>query len=122
MSCNQSPKLKVINNNLSMKFDYVSSNFVVNGYCLGHQRSLLLHLKNNLIFNPEKSSKLVHWNQSDNDWCQWHGVTCKDGHVTDLDLSYESSIWHYLMKYMFYISRKINSQINMNQFPHLIRD
>ncbi|GAU40708.1 hypothetical protein TSUD_263580 [Trifolium subterraneum] len=66
-----------------------SNNFVANDYCLGHQRSLLLHLKSNLIFNPEKSSKLVHWNQSDDDCCQWHGVTCKDGHVTALDLSQE---------------------------------
>ncbi|RHN58873.1 putative leucine-rich repeat-containing, plant-type, leucine-rich repeat domain, L [Medicago truncatula] len=67
-----------------------SHNFVVKGYCLGHQRSLLLQLKNNLIFNPEKSSKLVHWNQSEYDCCKWHGVTCKDGHVTALDLSQES--------------------------------
>lgn len=64
--------------------------FVVNGHCLAHQHSLLLHLKNNLIFNTTKSSKLVHWNQSEDDCCQWHGVTCKDGHVTALDLSHES--------------------------------
>lgn len=63
---------------------------MVNGYCLDHQRSLLLHLKNNLTFNPTKSTKLVHWNQSDDDCCQWHGVTCKEGHVTALDLSQES--------------------------------
>ncbi|CAJ2655923.1 unnamed protein product [Trifolium pratense] len=68
----------------------ITNNFVVNGYCLGHEHSLLLHLKNNLIYNPEKSSKLVHWNQSDDDCCQWHGVTCQDGHVTTLDLSQES--------------------------------
>ncbi|XP_058771327.1 receptor-like protein 6 [Vicia villosa] len=67
-----------------------TNNSVVNGHCLGHQHSLLLHLKNNLIFNPTKSSKLVHWNQSDEDCCQWHGVTCKDGYVTALDLSHES--------------------------------
>ncbi|GAU40711.1 hypothetical protein TSUD_263610 [Trifolium subterraneum] len=67
-----------------------TNNFVVNGYCRGHQRSLLLHLKTNLIFNNEKSSKLVHWNQSDDDCCQWHAVTCKDGYVTVLDLSQES--------------------------------
>ncbi|AES86942.1 putative leucine-rich repeat-containing, plant-type, leucine-rich repeat domain, L [Medicago truncatula] len=67
-----------------------SNNFVVNGYCHGHQRSLLLQLKNNLIFNSEISSKLVHWKQSEHDCCQWDGVTCKDGHVTALDLSQES--------------------------------
>ncbi|GAU40710.1 hypothetical protein TSUD_263600 [Trifolium subterraneum] len=70
--------------------NFSTNKFLVNGYCFGHERSLLLHLKNNLIFNPEKSSKLVHWNQSDDDCCQWHGVTCKDGHVTALDLSHES--------------------------------
>ncbi|GAU40709.1 hypothetical protein TSUD_263590 [Trifolium subterraneum] len=69
---------------------FSTNNCLVNAYCLGHERSLLLHLKNNLIFNPEKSSKLVHWNQSDDDCCQWHGITCKDGHVTALDLSHES--------------------------------
>ncbi|CAL5210862.1 unnamed protein product [Lathyrus oleraceus] len=65
-------------------------NFAANDYCLDHEHSLLLHMKNNLIFNPMKSSKLVHWNQSDEDCCQWHGVTCNDGHVTSLDLSHES--------------------------------
>ena len=63
---------------------------MVSGYSLGHECSLLLHLKKNLIFNPTKSSKLIHWNQSDDDCCQWHGVTCKDEHVTSLDLSHES--------------------------------
>jgi len=67
-----------------------TNNFVVNGYCLGHERSLLLQLRNNLIFNPTKSSTLVHWNESNDDCCQWDGVTCKDGHVTALDLSQES--------------------------------
>ncbi|AES86946.1 putative leucine-rich repeat-containing, plant-type, leucine-rich repeat domain, L [Medicago truncatula] len=67
-----------------------SNKFLVNGYCHGHEHSLLLQLKNSLIFNPTKSSKLVHWNQSDDDCCQWHGVTCKQGHVTVLDLSQES--------------------------------
>src|ERR1044072_1936127 len=60
-----------------------------NGYCLGHQQSLLLQLKNNLTFDPAKSKKLVLWNQSE-DCCQWHGVTCYEGHVTALDLSQES--------------------------------
>ncbi|CAJ2655920.1 unnamed protein product [Trifolium pratense] len=69
--------------------NFSTNNFSVNGYYLGHERSLLLHLKNNLIFNPTKSSKLVHWNKSDDDCCQWHGVTCKAGHVTALDLSHE---------------------------------
>ncbi|XP_024636138.1 receptor-like protein 14 [Medicago truncatula] len=67
-----------------------SNNFLVNGYCHGHERSLLLLLKNSLIFNPKKSSKLVQWNQIDDDCCQWNGVTCVEGHVTALDLSQES--------------------------------
>ncbi|XP_057458134.1 receptor-like protein 7 [Lotus japonicus] len=63
--------------------------FVANSYCLGHQRSALLQLKNNLTFDPAKSKKLVLWNQSDDDCCKWHGVTCYEGHVTALDLSQE---------------------------------
>ncbi|WVZ16552.1 hypothetical protein V8G54_009534 [Vigna mungo] len=61
----------------------------VTGHCLGHQQSLLLHLRNNLVFNPTKSKKLIHWNQSD-DCCEWTGVTCSKGHVIALDLSQES--------------------------------
>ncbi|KAL5072922.1 hypothetical protein RYX36_011906 [Vicia faba] len=64
--------------------NFSSNHFVAN------ERSLLLQLKNNVIFNPTKSSKLVHWNQSDDDCCQWPGVRCKDGHVIALDLSCES--------------------------------
>ncbi|XP_061368230.1 receptor-like protein 7 [Gastrolobium bilobum] len=63
--------------------------FVANGSCLSHQRSMLLHLKNNLIFNTTKSQKLILWNQSD-DCCLWPGVTCNEGHVIALDLSHES--------------------------------
>ncbi|XP_061368233.1 receptor-like protein 35 [Gastrolobium bilobum] len=63
--------------------------FVANGSCLSHQRSMLLHLKNNLIFNITKSQKLILWNQSD-DCCLWPGVTCNEGHVIALDLSHES--------------------------------
>ncbi|KAI9077762.1 hypothetical protein K1719_040248 [Acacia pycnantha] len=63
--------------------------FVVTGHCLGHQQSALLHLKNSLTFNPAKSQKLVHWNQSFI-CCQWSGVTCSKGRVIALDLSEES--------------------------------
>ncbi|QCE02845.1 LRR receptor-like serine/threonine-protein kinase FLS2 [Vigna unguiculata] len=66
-----------------------TNNIFVTGHCLGHQQSLLLHLRNNLIFNPTKSKKLIHWNQSD-DCCEWTGVTCNKGHVIGLDLSQES--------------------------------
>ncbi|KAF7845301.1 receptor-like protein 7 [Senna tora] len=64
--------------------------FFVNGqYCVGHQESSLLHFKNSLLFNPTKSKKLVHWNQS-YDCCQWNGITCSKGRVIALDLSEES--------------------------------
>ncbi|KAG5022765.1 hypothetical protein JHK85_019107 [Glycine max] len=49
---------------------------------------MLLHLKDNLVFNPATSKKLVHWNHSGN-CCQWNGVTCSMGHVIGLDLSEE---------------------------------
>ncbi|KAF7845304.1 receptor-like protein 12 [Senna tora] len=63
--------------------------FFVNGqYCVGHQESSLLHFKNSLLFNPTKSKKLVHWNQS-YDCCQWNGITCSKGRVIALDLSGE---------------------------------
>ncbi|KAL1321753.1 hypothetical protein HN51_066640 [Arachis hypogaea] len=61
---------------------------VVTGHSLVHQESLLLHLKESLQFNPVKSKKLVHWNESDS-YCQWTGVSCNKGHVIGLDLSEE---------------------------------
>ncbi|KAL3753450.1 hypothetical protein ACJRO7_000795 [Eucalyptus globulus] len=51
------------------------------------QRSLLLELKNSLIFDTFKSSKLVLWDRSTD---SWSGVTCEDGLVVGLDLSKES--------------------------------
>ncbi|XP_039173155.1 receptor-like protein 6 [Eucalyptus grandis] len=51
------------------------------------QRSLLLELKNSLIFDSFKSSKLVRWDRSTD---SWSGVTCEDGLVVGLDLSKES--------------------------------
>ncbi|KAL3834387.1 hypothetical protein ACJIZ3_009123 [Penstemon smallii] len=58
--------------------------------CLHDQRSLLLQLKNNLIFNLSSSTKLVHWNQNV-DCCNWNGITCdSSGHVISLELDNES--------------------------------
>ncbi|KAL3753562.1 hypothetical protein ACJRO7_000898 [Eucalyptus globulus] len=51
------------------------------------QRSLLLELRRNLIFNASESSKLVQWDQSAD---SWSSVTCEDGLVVGLDLSDES--------------------------------
>ncbi|XP_054782618.1 receptor-like protein 7 [Prosopis cineraria] len=62
---------------------------VYSSHCLSHQKSALLRLRSNLIFNPSRSKKLVHWNQS-HDCCQWNGVTCDKGQVIALDLREES--------------------------------
>ncbi|TKY63288.1 Receptor protein [Spatholobus suberectus] len=68
--------------------NYGANIFPANGNFLSHQCSMLLHLKNNLIYSPVESKKLTLWNQSE-DCCQWQGVTCNEGHVTALDLSEE---------------------------------
>ncbi|XP_027907242.1 receptor-like protein 7 [Vigna unguiculata] len=72
-----------------LSINYSASVFPANGYLLGNECSMLLLLKNNLIFNPTISKKLTLWNQNE-DCCQWHGVTCKEGRVVALDLSEES--------------------------------
>src|ERR1043165_5838339 len=55
-----------------------------------HQQSLLLQLKNSLMFNPESSSKLKLWNSSI-ECCDWIGVACdSEGFVVGRDLSDES--------------------------------
>ncbi|KAK4492741.1 hypothetical protein RD792_000060 [Penstemon davidsonii] len=62
----------------------------VSSQCLNDQRSLLLQLKNNLIFNSSYSTKLVHWNQNV-DCCNWNGIACdSSGHVISLELDNES--------------------------------
>ncbi|CAJ1949387.1 unnamed protein product [Sphenostylis stenocarpa] len=68
---------------------FCSINYGASGYLLGHECSMLLHLKNSLTFNPTISKKLTLWNQSE-DCCQWHGVTCNESRVIALDLSEES--------------------------------
>ncbi|KAL3834314.1 hypothetical protein ACJIZ3_009050 [Penstemon smallii] len=58
--------------------------------CLNDQRSLLLQLKNNLIFDSSSSTKLVHWNLNV-DCCNWNGIACdSSGHVISLELDNES--------------------------------
>lgn len=65
---------------------------LVSGQCLENQRSLLVQLKNGLTFDPSSSTKLVRWNQTSTDCCNWEGVTCNTntGHVIGLDLNNES--------------------------------
>ncbi|KAL5550521.1 hypothetical protein UlMin_000697 [Ulmus minor] len=58
----------------------------VSAQCLSHQQFLLLQLKNELLPNAPQSTKLPKWSQN-SDCCSWEGVTCKEGHVTGLDLS-----------------------------------
>ncbi|RYR14495.1 hypothetical protein Ahy_B04g071081 [Arachis hypogaea] len=76
--------------------------------CLSHQQFMLLNMKHNLVYNPSKSTKLVHWNQSGVvDCCQWNGVSCNNGHVTGLDLSQES------------ISGGLHNSSSLFNFEHL---
>ncbi|XLS55549.1 hypothetical protein HN51_005304 [Arachis hypogaea] len=76
--------------------------------CLSHQQFMLLNMKHNLIYNPFKSTKLVHWNQSGVvDCCQWNGVSCNNGHVIGLDLSQES------------ISGGLHNSSSLFNFEHL---
>ncbi|XP_048439372.1 receptor-like protein 33 [Pyrus x bretschneideri] len=63
--------------------------FVVTSQCPGDQQSLLLQLKNTLTFDPATSQKLVNWNHGA-DYCSWTGVSCKEGCVSNLDLSSEA--------------------------------
>ncbi|KAL8518170.1 hypothetical protein ACS0TY_009508 [Phlomoides rotata] len=59
-------------------------------HCQEDEKSLLLNLKNDLIFDPSFSRKLVHWNRTE-DCCSWDGVECNDaGHVISLRLDHEA--------------------------------
>ncbi|XP_019161089.1 PREDICTED: receptor-like protein 12 [Ipomoea nil] len=58
--------------------------------CLNDQKSLLLGMKNGMVFMSSASTKMAHWNAS-SDCCFWHGVTCSsEGRVVGLDLSWEA--------------------------------
>ena len=63
--------------------------FVVFGQCRGDQQSYLLDMKDNLIFDTTRSTKLVHWNES-TDCCSWEGVTCNGGLLVGINLVNES--------------------------------
>ncbi|KAL6519476.1 hypothetical protein OROGR_018796 [Orobanche gracilis] len=61
----------------------------VSGQCRNHQQSLLLELKDSLVFDPSYSRKLVNWNQSI-DCCLWNGIVCdSSGHVISLNIENE---------------------------------
>ncbi|KAL0419349.1 UNVERIFIED_CONTAM: Receptor-like protein Cf-9 [Sesamum radiatum] len=70
---------------------YITNGFTHHAYsqCLEDQRTLLLELKNDLIFESTLSTKLVLWNQTQ-DCCSWYGVECDGtGHVISLQLYQE---------------------------------
>uniref|UniRef100_A0A6M2ECN2 Leucine-rich repeat-containing N-terminal plant-type domain-containing protein n=1 Tax=Populus davidiana TaxID=266767 RepID=A0A6M2ECN2_9ROSI len=64
---------------------------LVSGQCRKDQQSLLLQLKNTLVFHQSLSAKLVKWNSTP-DCCEWPGITCDEGSglVISLDLSFEA--------------------------------
>ncbi|XP_047944042.1 receptor-like protein 54 [Salvia hispanica] len=74
---------------LSPKFTKPNATHAHTQYCLENEKTLLLELKNELVFDSSYSEILVHWNQKD-DCCFWKGVECDDaGHVISLRLDYE---------------------------------
>ncbi|KAK1398170.1 receptor-like protein 7 [Heracleum sosnowskyi] len=64
---------------------------LASGQCLESQRNLLLQFKQSSTFDSSLSTKLVQWNQTTEDCCNWQGVTCNKttGHVIGLDLNNE---------------------------------
>ncbi|XP_047975960.1 receptor-like protein 11 [Salvia hispanica] len=61
-----------------------------NNKCLLHQETLLLQLRDELIYNSSLSTKLVRWNER-SECCLWHGVECDaSGHVVCLQLDDEA--------------------------------
>ncbi|XP_031277396.1 receptor-like protein 6 [Pistacia vera] len=63
---------------------------LVSGQCQSSQQSLLLQMKNSLVFNSTSSVNLAQWDQN-TDCCNWSGVDCDEaGHVISLNLSNES--------------------------------
>ncbi|XP_047943213.1 receptor-like protein 7 [Salvia hispanica] len=72
---------------ISILSPFIFTTHSYNNKFLHHQKSLLLQLKNELIFNSSISTKLVHWPQSD----EWYGVECDaSGNVVSLQLDHEA--------------------------------
>ncbi|KAF8020680.1 hypothetical protein BT93_G1189 [Corymbia citriodora subsp. variegata] len=89
--------------------------------CLGaDQRSLLLELRNRLVFDTSWSTKLMRWGRSAD---SWSGVTCEDGLVIGLDLSKEgisSGIDHSSSLFRLKFLRSLNlafNDFNLSEIP-----
>ncbi|PON42519.1 Leucine-rich repeat domain containing protein [Parasponia andersonii] len=66
--------------------------YAASGQCLSDQQTLLLRLKNSLVFDTAVSKfNLVDWNQS-MDCCTWDGVSCHEGRVISLRLTGKSIV------------------------------
>ncbi|KAG8374324.1 hypothetical protein BUALT_Bualt11G0119800 [Buddleja alternifolia] len=109
--------------------------FIVSSYvhsqiqCLEDQKTLLLQLKNTLVFDSSLSTKLVKWNKA-RDCCSWDGIECDSaGHVITLNLEDEaisgvidnsSSLFglRYLEK-LNLADNKFDGEIQIYNLPHL---
>ncbi|XP_062095046.1 receptor-like protein 54 isoform X2 [Humulus lupulus] len=94
----------------------------VSGQCLSDQKSLLLQLKDNLIFNANKSTKLVTWSQN-SDCSAWKGVTLdSEGRVTGLSLSNERISDGIPNSSLFRLQHLKSLDLSLNNFNSTIPD
>ncbi|XP_059668047.1 receptor-like protein 7 [Cornus florida] len=104
----------------------------VSGQCLNDQPSLLVQLKNSLKFDSSFSTKLIHWNQNQNqstDCCHWSGVSCDNttGRVIGMDLNSESISGGFdnssaLFSFVSFQSLNLaNNNFNFTQIPETFR-
>ncbi|KAK6943168.1 LOW QUALITY PROTEIN: Leucine-rich repeat, partial [Dillenia turbinata] len=113
------PSMK-IRSFLLLFLGHLSSICIVLGsaQCLADQKSLLLQLKQGLVYNSSLSTKLVQWNSS-TDCCQWPGVICSNiGQVIALDLSSESISGGINSSSLFHLQYLQNLSLAYNSFPY----
>nr|AIE39603.1 verticillium wilt resistance-like protein [Humulus lupulus] len=92
------------------------------GQCLGEQQSLLLQLKSNLVFNANKSTKLVTWS-SNSDCSAWEGVSLDgEGRVTGLSLSSEWISYGIHNSSLFKLQHLKSLDVSLNNFNSTIPD
>ncbi|KAL5539827.1 hypothetical protein UlMin_042294 [Ulmus minor] len=91
----------------------------VSAQCLSDHQSLLLQLKNELLPNAPDSTKLPKWSPN-SDCCSWEGVTCKEGHVTGLDLSFEGISAGIENSTLFNLQSLENLDLSLNRFNSTI--